>query len=81
MPISPSCETRLVQTIGRSLRAARRRQRLTQEELALAAGVSVRTLSSIEKGSPSARLDGVARALQAVGLTLVVTETHRAPRR
>lgn len=79
MPISPPYETRLAQDIGRSLRAARRRERLTQEELALAAGVSVRTLSSIEKGSPSARLDGVARALQAVGLTLVVTEAHGPP--
>lgn len=56
--------------IGAAVRAARKEQGLRLEDLALAAGVGVRFLSELERGKPSAQMDGVLRVLAAVGLEL-----------
>jgi HTH-type transcriptional regulator/antitoxin HipB len=56
--------TRLAATV----RDARRRQGLRQEELAMAAGVSTRTVHRIEHAHPTVRLDGVLRVLDALGI-------------
>lgn len=50
----------------------RHEQNLRQDELALAAGVSVRSVHQIEAGKPTMRLDILERVLNALGLTLDV---------
>ncbi|MET8774002.1 MULTISPECIES: helix-turn-helix transcriptional regulator [Nocardia] len=61
-------------TIGHAIRTARRRHRLTQEQLAELAGTSTRTVREIEHGSGGTGIATVAAVANAVGLTLGVTE-------
>lgn len=63
--------------IGGIIRSERERQGLKQTELALAAGVSYRTVLQIEKGKPTSRLDVLLRVLEALGLTLDVRAAPR----
>lgn len=65
------------QRIGEIVRTERERQGLKQAELALAAGVSYRTVIQIEKGKPTSRLDVVIRVLEALGLTLEARAASR----
>jgi HTH-type transcriptional regulator/antitoxin HipB len=58
--------------VGAEVRRTRREQGLRQDELALAAGVSVRAVHQIENGKPTTRLDILERVLAALGLTLDV---------
>jgi y4mF family transcriptional regulator len=67
----------VAKSIGNIVRAERERQELTQEELALAAGVSYRTVLQIEQGKPTSRLDVVVRVLEALGLALDVRAARR----
>jgi transcriptional regulator with XRE-family HTH domain len=59
--------------IAIAVRHERLRQQLSQDELALAAGVSVRAVHQIEAAKPTARLDTLERVLTALGLSLRVT--------
>lgn len=64
--------------LGVAVRGERRAQGLAQEELAMAAGVSVRTLYRIEHGHPLTRLDVLLRVLDALGMRLQTsTGEHR----
>lgn len=63
--------------LAKAVRAERGRQGLTQEELALAAGVSYRTVIQIEQGKLTSRLDVIAQVLGALGLTLDVRPAAR----
>lgn len=65
-------DSRLAASIADEVRCARRQQDLRQDELALAAGVSVRSVHHIEAGKPTTRLDVLERVLAALGLTLDV---------
>jgi y4mF family transcriptional regulator len=69
----------LAEQIGRLIRDARHAQNLPQEELALAAGVSTRTISSIERGALGVQLNTLLRILSVLGMTLEVrpTPAHR----
>lgn len=71
----------LAQDLGQQLRAERERQGLRQEEVALAAGVSVRTVHQLENGKPTSRLDVLLRVSRALGLELAFTAANRATRR
>lgn len=55
------------QTLGAALRAARKQLRLTQSDLALAAGVGVRFVVDLEAGKPTVRLEQVLRVIDALG--------------
>lgn len=55
------------QQLGRALRAARKQLRLTQPQLALAAGVGVRFIVDLEAGKPTLRLENVLRVIDALG--------------
>lgn len=55
------------QTLGTALRAARKRLRLTQSDLALAAGVGLRFIVDLEAGKPTLRLEQVLRVIDALG--------------
>jgi len=65
----------LIQTpesLGQVVRTARKRLKLTQPQLALAAGVGVRFIVELEAGKPTVRLENVLRVLQALGGELLV---------
>ncbi|MFU8831797.1 MAG: helix-turn-helix transcriptional regulator [Wenzhouxiangella sp.] len=55
------------QQLGEALRAARKELRLTQPQLALAAGVGVRFIVDLEAGKPTTRLENVLRVIDALG--------------
>jgi HTH-type transcriptional regulator/antitoxin HipB len=57
--------------IGNSIRERRRRQGLTQEQLAAKVGVRQRTISDIESAG-TARIDTLLRTLGALDLELLV---------
>ncbi len=56
--------------LGKAVRDRRKSLRLTQEELAAVASVTPRLLGEIERGKPTAQLEGVLRVLAALGLDL-----------
>ncbi len=58
--------------LGQAIRLRRKELRLTQSELAAVAGTSLRFVSEVERGKPTARLDGVLRLLAALGLSFDV---------
>lgn len=58
--------------LGDAVRTARKRQRLTQKELAARAGVGLRFLSELENGKPTVQLQRTMQVLAALGLTLGV---------
>jgi len=56
--------------LGAAIRSRRHELRLTQEELADVARVSLRFVSEIERGKESAQYAGIRRVLDALGLGL-----------
>lgn len=58
--------------LGSRLRAERKRQGLTIEDLALQANLGARAVGEIERGKPTAQLAGVLRVIDALGLTLAL---------
>jgi y4mF family transcriptional regulator len=69
-------EPRLAALFAAEVRKARREQELRQDELALAAGVSVRSIHQIEAGKPTTRLDVLERVINALGLTVDLKPRH-----
>ncbi len=59
--------------LGEALRSARKQLRLTQPQLALAAGVGVRFIVDLESGKPTVRLESVLRVIDALGGTFQLT--------
>lgn len=59
--------------LGAAIRAERKRIGVTQRELAMTAGVGLRYLIELERGKPTARMEGMFRVLQVLGLRLSVT--------
>lgn len=59
--------------LGAALRHTRKRLKLTQPQLALAANVGVRFLVELEAGKPTIQLKGVLRVIQALGSQLTLT--------
>ena len=58
--------------LGRALRDARRRKRLTQQQLADLAGVTQATVSNVERGVSRVSLTTLLRILAALKLELTV---------
>ncbi|MDP2731877.1 MAG: helix-turn-helix domain-containing protein [Hoeflea sp.] len=58
--------------LGQLIRTERKRQQLTQEQLAAVAGVGVRFVRELETGKESCRLGLALAALQTLGLTVSV---------
>ncbi len=56
--------------LGRILRAKRKAQQLTQTEVAQHCGLSLRFVSEVERGKPTAEVGKVLHLLQAVGVDL-----------
>ena len=59
--------------LGAAIRTERKRLKVTQKELAMTAGVGLRYLIELERGKPTARMEGVFKVLQTLGLKLSVT--------
>ena len=55
------------QDLGRMVRETRKRLKLTQPQLALAANVGVRFIVELEAGKSTLRLENILRVLQALG--------------
>ena len=62
--------TEVAAALGRTVALRRRALGVTQEDLALLAGVSVRFISSLERGKATVRLDTLIAVLDALGLEL-----------
>lgn len=64
--------------LGSQLRARRKALGLTQSEVAELAGTTQRTVSVLESGKPTARLDVVSAVADALGLVIVAVDRLRA---
>jgi transcriptional regulator with XRE-family HTH domain len=69
----------LPELFAAKVKQARQEQQLRQDELALAAGVSVRSVHQIEAGKRTTRLDILERVLGALGLSIEVSSRHPRP--
>lgn len=58
--------------LGSAIREERKRLKVTQKELAMAAGTGLRFLIDLERGKPTARIEGVFKVLQALGAKLAI---------
>lgn len=58
----------LIEVFGRNVRAARKQQGWTQEQLAFEAGVKRAYLSEVENGQRNVSLDVVEKLAQALGI-------------
>ncbi len=65
--------------LGRTARTARKAQRLTLEDVALAAGVGIRFVSEFERGKPTARLAESMQVLAALGVRLTAEVSDDRP--
>lgn len=59
-----------IEEAGQRIRAERKKQGLTLNDLCDLSGVAYATLNKIEQGHPSARLDSVVNVARALGLRL-----------
>jgi HTH-type transcriptional regulator/antitoxin HipB len=66
--------------LGQLVRATRVRRRMTQDDLAVAAGVSRRWIVALEAGKPRAELGLVLRVLSTLGIPLTA-DAPEAPTR
>jgi HTH-type transcriptional regulator / antitoxin HipB len=66
-------------SLGGAIRSARRAQGLTQEELALVAGVGRRFVIELEAGKPTAQLGAALRVIRALGGGVVIPSGPPAP--
>ncbi len=58
--------------LGDVIRSERKRLKVTQKQLAMVAGVGLRYLIELERGKSTARLEGVFKIMQALGLQMSV---------
>ena len=56
--------------IGAMVRAARHKQRISQEQLAGVAGTGVRFISDLENGKSTVQLEKVIKVIEALGMGL-----------
>ncbi|MEM8811806.1 MAG: type II toxin-antitoxin system Y4mF family antitoxin [Pseudomonadota bacterium] len=59
-------------SLGALIRAERKNQKLTQEELAALAGVGVRFVRELEHGKESCRIGLALQVVQTLGLSIVL---------
>ncbi len=69
--------TRQAVRLGMQLRSRRKALGLTQSEVAELAGTTQRTVSLLESGKPTARLDIIAAVSDTLGLELVAVSRER----
>jgi len=67
------------QPIAEKIRELRKRHRLSQGELAAIAGVSLPTVSRLERGKETIRLDVLVKMLNALGYDLEIKAKEKTP--
>ena len=65
-----SSKLKPIENVGELIRQERKEQELTLNDLCDLSGVAYATLSKLEKGNPSVRLDTLHKVLKALGLKL-----------
>ena len=65
--------------LGTAIRESRKKGRLTQAELAFAAGVGIRFVSELEAGKPTAQIGKIMQVLAALGGRLTVRWNDDSP--
>ena len=65
--------------LGTAIRESRKKDRLTQAELAFAAGVGIRFVSELEAGKPTAQIGKIMQVLAALGGRLAVRWNDDSP--
>ena len=65
---------RLPEYIGPALAHKRKKEKMTQKDLADVTGTSVKFISNIEQGKSTARLDKVLDLVRAVGLRVYLSD-------
>lgn len=63
-----------IANLGALVKSTRKKQKLTQEQLAGAAGTGVRFIVELEKGKPTAEVGLVLRIFEMLGLKLFLTD-------
>ncbi len=58
--------------LGRVIRTERKRLKVTQKELAMAAGTGLRFIVELERGKATCRVDGIFKVLQALGVRVLL---------
>ena len=61
-------QVKIMATLGENIKLARLRRKLTAEQVAERAGISRRTLVSVEKGAPSVAMGNYLQVLFVLGL-------------
>lgn len=61
-----------IERLGQQVKATRRAQKLTQEDLALTAGVGVRFIRELEQGKETCQVGKVLQVLKMLGLKVEV---------
>lgn len=61
-------------TLGQAIRAARKRLKVTQKDLALASGTGLRFIIELEQGKPTCQVGKALGILQALGMRLKLVE-------
>lgn len=61
-------QAKILATLGENIKLARLRRKLTAEQVAERAGISRRTLVSVEKGSPSVAIGTYVQVLFVLGM-------------
>ena len=62
------------QDVGDAVRAERKRQQLTQTQLAQLCGVSLSFVSNLENGKPTTELQKTLKVISTLGLDVLVTK-------
>ena len=61
--------------LGATIRAARKRLKVTQKDLAMTSGTGLRFVIDLERGKPTCQIGKVLQVLQALGLRLSLTDS------
>ena len=65
-----------IQALGKSIRHVRKQLRVTQSDVALAAGTGVRFISDLEKGKPTCQIGKVLEVMQVLGIQLTLSHAE-----
>ena len=67
--------------LGSLIRAERKRLKVTQKELAMAAGTGLRFIIELERGKETTRIGNIFKVLQALGINVLVDSPGNYPDR
>ena len=67
--------------LGSLIRAERKRLKVTQKELAMAAGTGLRFIIELERGKETTRIGNIFKVLQALGIHILVDSPGNYPDR